>query len=800
MGRTLAQALVLVNWKGVFYERYLVDRHVTALEGANGAGKTTVMIAAYVVLLPDMSRLRFTNLGETGATGGDKGIWGRLGEPGRPSYAVIDFAVRPKRRIVAGVHLERKGEPSVEPTPFVITGLTPDVRLQDLLLLSQGDQELVPELSELSESAARAGGRMQIFGTAREYFAFLFEEDVMPLRLSTLEDRNKFNEMLRASMTGGISRALTSELRHFLLREESGLANTLQLMKANLDACRRTRAEVHESRQNEEEISEVLEAGQTMFEAAFFATRERAGVMRRRLAEAEAGKREAQRRLGEAESQLAGVCEKLKGAQARHESLSGEIDAANERVLRLQRAFAAAQKVEAHRAELASAEGKERALAEERTARERARAQGEKTHRCRQEDYGRAVEGLADLQGGIDEIHRRAGEYRHAVRQKDKAEQLLNIQEIPIGSIAERIVETRARLAQVDHSRREAKQRLDDVDAHRQEHAKALESLGLMATNAEVEPDTAHRAARQHLSRFRTLQALAGRAPSIAADLTEARKRASAQAGARQRLSVLGLSLAGQNPAPIEIDELLKEAEGQHDHSLEQARDARDAIAQGQRTLDSLRTEQAGLVDREPTWRGLAARATHIEGQLDIPVASASELQAAREIVKQRLAQIAKDASSLSEQRDSLCSEAQELLAVEGPFDRNLLLVKDDLGAEVLASAFEDLSVEDAAVTEAALGPLVHALIVDDPASAAKQAHSRPPSVPDLWLVNRDDDVAKLVVDTVCKDPETNDVVVSDGRATRVTRIPAHPRLGRRARGEAGRGPPFAGGWVGCAD
>ena len=81
MSRAKATALVLVNWKGVFFERYLLDRRVTALEGANGAGKTTVMIAAYVVLLPDLSRLRFTNVGETGATGGDRGIWGRLGEP-----------------------------------------------------------------------------------------------------------------------------------------------------------------------------------------------------------------------------------------------------------------------------------------------------------------------------------------------------------------------------------------------------------------------------------------------------------------------------------------------------------------------------------------------------------------------------------------------------------------------------------------------------------------------------------------------------------------------------------------------
>src|SRR5581483_3276072 len=107
MSRARATALALVNWKGVFYERYLLDRHVTALEGANGAGKTTVMIAAYVVLLPDMSRLRFTNLGETSATGGDRGIWGRLGEEGRPSYAAMEIEIG-ARKIIAGVQLERK--------------------------------------------------------------------------------------------------------------------------------------------------------------------------------------------------------------------------------------------------------------------------------------------------------------------------------------------------------------------------------------------------------------------------------------------------------------------------------------------------------------------------------------------------------------------------------------------------------------------------------------------------------------------------------------------------------------------
>src|SRR3569832_1670754 len=121
MSRAHARALSLVNWKGVFFERYLLDRHVTALEGANGAGKTTVMIAAYVVLLPDLQRLKFTNLGETGATGGDRGIWGRLGEAG-PSYAALEIELGAGERVLCGVYLERKATPTQTHTPKQNTG------------------------------------------------------------------------------------------------------------------------------------------------------------------------------------------------------------------------------------------------------------------------------------------------------------------------------------------------------------------------------------------------------------------------------------------------------------------------------------------------------------------------------------------------------------------------------------------------------------------------------------------------------------------------------------------------------
>ena len=781
MSRTRAQTLVLVNWKGVFYERYLIDRHVTALEGANGAGKTTVMIAAYLVLLPDMSRLRFTNLGETGATGGDKGIWGRLGEPGRPAYSAIDFALASDRRLIAGVHLERKGEPSVEPTPFIISGLDADVRLQEVLLLSLGDRQMVPELNELRENAARLGGHIQVFGTAREYFAALFDHSVTPLRLGTDEERNRLNEMLRTSMTGGISRALTSELRSFLLKEESGLADTLQRMKANLDACRRTRTEVQESQRLEREIGGVYEAGQTMFAAVCFATRERADELQRRLAEAEEVQRKAQHRLSEAEDELARVCDELKDKGAREETLANEVSAAEDWLRRLKQALEAAKEIGHCRDELSSAEADTRIAEHQRTAQRRVRTQCRATLRRCQDDHKRAAAGLADIQRGLDEFHRRAGAYRQVLRRKGEAERLLEVDELAIGAIAGRLAENKAQLEQVDRSRRDAKLRLADADEHRREHTTALAALELL-TDAAIEPGAAHGTALNQLRGFRNLQALAGRLSTIAAELAETRKLASRQAEAREQAEGLGLPLSGQRCARIEITEHLERTEQERERALEQAREAQMGVAGCERTLDTTLARQKELNDREPIWSDLATRTKHLADELACSLASLPELQAARKFVAEHVTQAWARESEFIERREALQSEARELLAAGGPFGPELLRLKDALGAELLAGAFEDTSLEDAAVLEARLGPLVQALVVDDPARAADQIHGRSESLSDVWLISRDENAAQLGVGAVHRSSEATDVVVSEQGATRVTRIPTRPRLGRKAR------------------
>jgi chromosome partition protein MukB len=70
------------------------------------------------------------------------------------------------------MQLHRKAEPAIDLTPFLITGLARDVRLDDLLL-ERGEMDSAPEMSELRNqvrSRRGAGGRLH----RQSYFFALF--------------------------------------------------------------------------------------------------------------------------------------------------------------------------------------------------------------------------------------------------------------------------------------------------------------------------------------------------------------------------------------------------------------------------------------------------------------------------------------------------------------------------------------------------------------------------------------------------------------------------------------------------
>lgn len=779
MSRVRAEALALVNWKGVFYERYALDPHVTALEGNNGAGKTTVMIAAYVVLLPDMTRLRFTNLGETGATGGDKGIWGRLGEVGRPSYAALDFRLPRGGRVLAGVQLERKGEPTVEPSPFLVTGLADDVRLQDLLLLAQGELDVVPELQELRDNAARLGGRLQTFATARDYFAALFEYGITPMRLGTDEERNKLNEMLKTSMTGGMSKGLLQELRSFLLKQEGGLAETLQRMKANLDACRRTRTEVLEAQRLEQEIGSVYEAGEQMFAAAVAATRERAEEMARRVADKEAERDAAVEAARQAQTELEDCQQAVVRATAAKEAAVQAREAATEWERRVAEAVSWKDKLDRRAQELSAATVAHERAKEEHEAAVGVLEQAQAAVSAATDARDRAAAGLADFKAGLEELHRRAAAHKRVVEQLERAGQTLHMPSLEPGDIERCQEQAREELDAGDQKRRVLERAVSDAEAHRVDHAIARGALETIAGRLPEDSGLVEQA-HQALDTVNDWKVAARARTERHHLLQQAEAAARRRSVACERARDLGVVWeTGTGRASVEqglesVEETITRAE-------DRARDQTRAADESERRRQELRDKVQILEAQQVRWQVLIGHAEAVREHLGVPLADRAQLGAARTRIRDAHAQVERALSETEEQQTRLRDEARELRTAGGAFPDALLRLRDDLTADLLASHFEDVGVDEAGELQARLGPLAEALVVEDLDEATRRLAGRDAELPTVWLIQEDSALA-LDPDRVVGRSGAKDVVVDKGEARRVTRIPARPTLGRAAR------------------
>ncbi len=805
-GRARATALALVNWKGVFYERYLLDRHVTALEGANGAGKTTVMVAAYVVLLPDLQKLRFTNLGETGATGGDRGLYGRLGESGRPSYAVMEVAVAGEQ-LLLGVMLERKTEPAMELTTFLVTGLALQGTLKPILLATEGDRDAIPELAEIRARVEAMGGTFRVFGSAKEYFTELFDRGITPLRLSTEEERGKMNEMLRTSMTGGISRALTTDLRGFLLKEDQGLSSTLSRMRQSLDTCQRTRVEVREASVLEREVRGIYDAASAMFFSHVAAARLRSE-------EATHSVHHTRSRLGALDDTL----RELGAALAEHElrdrnrrstgaALVGERDAQAQRVRALERAWEAEQEL-ARLRETEQKAREERELARE--ARDRAaaaREAGRREQAAAQEEVASSALGLASFQDGLSSLHRRADvERQAALRLAEAADGLgmaiADMARLDAHQREQRLAKVAAELQAADRAYLRAQRRREvamlEADERRaaETHLATLEEA-LFEVVGEGPP---YARARTALDRAFALEAEGARASLLLADAERARQEAADGARILGRVSELIGNDETDEHEDGDLEEVLRSEVRSEDRELATIR---ERTLGAEHAMARARADEVELSARIQTAEGAALRRSVALPAWERLRAWSGEVSPTREA-------IARMRSTLGDRRDevlralreaeaarkSALAEAERLGNVDGGVSEELERLRVEASGELLMHRFDEVDVARAAVLEAGLGPLMQAIVVSDPQAAARALRGQPRDAAEVRLV------AESAVDALeaaagsgrgvaqqeasPQDPSADaappDLEVNEPWGVRIVRLPASPALGRAAR------------------
>ena len=521
----------------------------------------------------------------------------------------------------------------------------------------------------------------------------------------------------------------------------------------------------------------MFEAGQKMFAAAFLATRERADELSRRVADAEAARASALHAESVAQAVLDETRAELEVVEARRRELDQVLESARVWHARLRDARVAATALERCVAALQVADDAARLTAAARADADEQRTRRREDLRRAQDGYTRAAAGLADVQRGIEELHRRAGAYHQAVRRFREAEDCFE-RALVVGTFDARLSSARSELAAVDQERRNAATRLADADNHRQRHAEVLGALRTLV-NGEIEIAHAHELATEALRRHRERVALAARVPSIEQAVVDARRVEARQARTRAHAAALGV-VALEEPAAAVVGRLLGAAEAARAGHEEKERGARTDLAATEHVFDDLQNRRRRLVEQEPEWREHDARATRLRAHLGVPVADRVALDDARSMLAEQFAAAQRTEESTRDTEEQLVRAARDLLAAGGPFDPALLRLKDQLGAELVAGSFEDVAIDQAAVMEARLGRLAQALVVDDPRSAAHVIADRPDAVSEVLLVSREADLQALASATV--EQRDGDVLVGEGLALRVSRIASHPRLGRRAR------------------
>ncbi len=188
--------------------------------------------------------------------------------------------------------------------------------------------------------------------------------------------------------------------------------------------------------------------------------------------------------------------------------------------------------------------------------------------------------------------------------------------------------------------------------------------------------------------------------------------------------AALGVVLGERRAAEV-VTELLDEAETARKDHEQNARVAEGEAAEKERELKELEARRRDLTAREPEWRAHADRAERIGQYLGMVVDSRTTLDSARSELVKQVAAARRAEDDAHEAGERLLQQARELLAADGPFPAELLKLKDQIGAELVAGSFEDIGLDEAARLEARLGALAQALVVDDPSGAAQAIAQR---------------------------------------------------------------------------
>lgn len=227
--------IAYIGWRGVEGCEVLdLDSGpLTGLVGPTGAGKSTLTMCLGYVLLPDRKALDIRPISEVKDV--RKAGVDMLAESIDPrcgyAYVALDITTRTGDRLIAGIYVESI-DGRAEFTRWLIRD-PKDMGLYAILAQDDGEGQIFPVFQEFRRHCAGRGIDVAIRRTVGEYCQALYEAGILPSGMSMGHDRSLYASLIETTFKGGVSNAVVSRLKDFLLPEATQVSDIV----AGLQAC-----------------------------------------------------------------------------------------------------------------------------------------------------------------------------------------------------------------------------------------------------------------------------------------------------------------------------------------------------------------------------------------------------------------------------------------------------------------------------------------------------------------------------------------------------------------------------------
>ena len=776
---TRIQRAVLINWKGMFFQPFDIDSGMTILEGANGTGKTTIMIAIYTCLIPDLNFLNFQNVTTVSSRRNeDKGLYGRIGQDEHnreePIFSVLDIVTSANERHLVGVQLIKKTYPQVSLKHFAVSNLSPDVDIEKLLLRHnlETNQQEIPELDEIGEACKKVGGELVNFRHAKDYFQFMFEKDISPIRLIENEERKKYNQLLHTSLYGGLSRSLQTSLRDYLLPENDKLVQGINEMEHNLKTCRRTRSAIQRYQSVREIIRQVYDTGLSMYSSAFFATRLEAEQKLKKALQLRAEKRELKLKWDACENEIAAIHQQQLSIEEALEKKNDELDLARQRLNRCLEATKISREFKSKETDYQAQLEIEKSARSDYEALKAKEIELQKEQRSLNSQQMELAKQLSDAGKAWQELSKQVGLYQQAEKLLTEAQSLLNSKDLAIEAVAEELKKSR----QDYHAAKDTHQKLyfelSDASLKQdlfENYFKILSQL----SEQEILPEEAGDKASLVVEELSALEDRIVAADQLPEKIGRLKESIQNRDRLQQALKTADL---------LEINSREK-FDVARETLLSQLKERKAELKTVQETIESQTNQLRSITDQLPAlerqlneWDRYKQIKKDLEDRAAVTIDNTLDLSNLNVRYEDQLQQLNLEKYDLKSRQKRIQRSYNYLISEKSTHPELKKLAEQGYGT-LLADRYEEIPADWSANLESRLGPLSNSLVVKNVHKTANELAGSFDLPENLWLVEETHQE---------KMPEAvemnNSILVKHGDAWRLSRLPSDPVLGKEAR------------------